>query len=78
MKSRIENNVSNLFCRDCRDFNVLGFDCEWISESRPVALLQLATARGNIYLIRLCKIGSIPRKLEVIETDSSVYFEKQL
>lgn len=53
------------FFRDCEDFNVLGFDCEWIPNDGPVALLQLATARGNMYLIRTCKMKQMPEDLRV-------------
>lgn len=65
MNRILNRNNSNLLCRDCEEFNVLGFDCEWVHNRRPVALLQLSTARSNIYLIRLCKIQSVPPHLKV-------------
>lgn len=59
--------------RHCDEFNVLGFDCEWVSDytgRRKVALLQLATHRGLCVLIRLCKLKHIPSDLAVSLTRS--------
>lgn len=55
------------YFRHLEEYNVLGFDCEWISQYRryPVALLQLSTHRGLCALIRLCKIKKIPDELQV-------------
>lgn len=58
------------FCsnfRDLKEYNVLGFDCEWVSTTRrgPVALLQLATHRGVCALIRLSHMDIIPLELQV-------------
>lgn len=55
-----------LLCRHCDEYNVLGFDCEWVPTGRhKVGLLQLATHRGLCALIRLCKLESIPDELKV-------------
>ncbi|CAK9807458.1 Exonuclease 3'-5' domain-containing protein 2 [Anthophora quadrimaculata] len=51
---RIRCNLSN---------DILGFDCEWVSEG-PVSLLQLATFNGVCGLFRIGKIGYIPQKLK--------------
>lgn len=59
-------NCRNFF-RHLDEYNVLGFDCEWISKYRryPVALLQLSSNRGLCALIRLCKLKMIPEELQV-------------
>lgn len=56
------------FYRHSDEYNVLGFDCEWISHGKdrqPIALLQLASHRGVCALIRLCHLRVIPRELKV-------------
>lgn len=55
--------------RHCEEYNVLGFDCEWIIDQygvrQNVALVQLASHRGLCVLIRLCEFGKIPTELQV-------------
>lgn len=54
--------------RHCEEFNVLGFDCEWVivgGARRPVALLQLASHRGLCALIRLSHLQMVPSELKV-------------
>lgn len=62
--------------RHCDEYNVLGFDCEWVivgGARRPVALLQLASHRGLCALIRLSHLGMIPSELkEILEDDNIV------
>lgn len=67
LRSRLFFNRNYLISssRDCQDFNVLGLDCEWVPDYGQVAMLQLATGRGNIYLIRTCKMKKIPDHLKV-------------
>ncbi|XP_055312171.1 exonuclease 3'-5' domain-containing protein 2-like [Sitodiplosis mosellana] len=60
----------------CDEYNVLGFDCEWVSHQgigrSPVALLQLSTHRGLCVLIRLWKLRYTPPELEEILEDSDI------
>lgn len=53
----------------CEEYNVLGFDCEWVVDAlgvrQDVALLQLASHRGLCVLVRLCEFGKIPSELQV-------------
>uniref|UniRef100_A0A182JVH6 Exonuclease 3'-5' domain-containing protein 2 n=1 Tax=Anopheles christyi TaxID=43041 RepID=A0A182JVH6_9DIPT len=61
--------------RHCQEYNVLGFDCEWVSHQgkrRPVALLQLASHRGLCALIRLCMINRIPQELYDLLNDDNI------
>lgn len=61
--------------RHCQEYNVLGFDCEWVSyqgKRRPVALLQLASHRGLCALIRLCMINRIPQELYDLLNDDNI------
>ena len=55
----------------CHHFQVLGLDCEWVSQpSRgPVALLQLAVASGMIVMVRLFMMDDIPVELEELLAD---------
>lgn len=64
----------SFYSRHCDEYNVLGFDCEWVTVGgarRPVALLQLASHRGLCALIRLCKLQMIPIELRVRSTVKS-------
>ncbi|EDW80934.2 uncharacterized protein Dwil_GK11793, partial [Drosophila willistoni] len=60
----------------CQRFQVLGFDCEWITvggSRRPVALLQLSSQYGLCALFRLCCMKQIPKDLrELLEDDAIV------
>uniref|UniRef100_A0A182VWI9 Exonuclease 3'-5' domain-containing protein 2 n=1 Tax=Anopheles minimus TaxID=112268 RepID=A0A182VWI9_9DIPT len=61
--------------RHCQEYNVLGFDCEWVSyqgKRRPVALLQLASHRGLCALIRLSMINRIPQELYDLLNDDNI------
>ncbi|KAJ4425777.1 exonuclease 3'-5' domain-containing protein 2 [Periplaneta americana] len=61
--------------RNCAEFRVLGFDCEWVTKDgkrRPVALMQLASRNGYCALIRLCCVKEIPQDLKLLLADSSV------
>ncbi|XP_052890506.1 exonuclease 3'-5' domain-containing protein 2 [Anopheles moucheti] len=61
--------------RHCKEYNVLGFDCEWVSyqgKRRPVALLQLASHRGLCALIRLSMINRIPQELYDLLNDDNI------
>ncbi|XP_053680516.1 exonuclease 3'-5' domain-containing protein 2 [Anopheles nili] len=61
--------------KHCQEYNVLGFDCEWVSDQgkrRPVALLQLASHRGLCALIRLCTINRIPQELYDLLNDDNI------
>lgn len=55
--------------RHCDEYNVLGFDCEWVIDQygvrQNVSLLQLASHRGLCVLVRLCEFGKIPSELQV-------------
>lgn len=54
--------------RHAEEYNVLGFDCEWVTVGgtrRPIALLQLASHKGYCALIRLCHLQRIPPELRV-------------
>lgn len=56
----------------CQKYNVIGFDCEWITVGgtrRPIALLQLATHQGLCALIRLCILKCIPIELKNLLED---------
>ncbi|XP_077546846.1 exonuclease 3'-5' domain-containing protein 2-like [Haemaphysalis longicornis] len=51
--------VEELFLKLCRQSNVLGLDCEWVTAGkcrRNVALLQLAPTADFSVLLRLCKM----------------------
>ncbi|XP_031626495.1 exonuclease 3'-5' domain-containing protein 2 [Contarinia nasturtii] len=58
----------------CNEYNVLGFDCEWVSFAgtrRPVSMLQLTSHRGLCALIRLSHLQMIPSELkEILEDDN--------
>ncbi|EAT35135.1 AAEL012690-PA [Aedes aegypti] len=67
--------VIGLLRDHCREFRVLGFDCEWVNEQgkrHPVALLQLATHRGLCALIRLCEMKRIPPELGELLNDPAI------
>lgn len=54
--------------RHCNEYNVLGFDCEWVSRwggRQPVAILQLCTHRGLCVIVQLSKLRYIPSELKV-------------
>lgn len=60
--------VINKLKGHAEEYNVLGFDCEWVTVGgtrRPIALLQLATHKGYCALIRLCHLKRIPTELRV-------------
>ena len=57
-------------------FPVLGLDCEWVSEggkANPVCLLQLATIKGLVLLIRLNTVGLLPISLKEILASFEVF-----
>ncbi|XP_055312174.1 exonuclease 3'-5' domain-containing protein 2-like isoform X2 [Sitodiplosis mosellana] len=59
----------------CEEYNVLGFDCEWVSRwgsRQPVALLQLSTHRGMCVLIQLSQLRHIPSELKSLLEDVSI------
>lgn len=59
----------------CRDYRILGFDCEWVTEKgkrHPVALLQLASHQGLCALIRLCQMKRIPPELGELLNDPAI------
>lgn len=63
---KTQKSIKLLFYRDCNDYNVLGFDCEWVPMgNRKVAMLQLASNPGLCALVRLCKLEKIPNELRV-------------
>jgi hypothetical protein len=63
--------------RDIEEFPVVGLDCQWlINESpyeprHPIALLQLATYKGNVILVPLKKF-TIPDRLKSILSSSEI------
>ncbi|XP_067627933.1 exonuclease 3'-5' domain-containing protein 2-like isoform X1 [Eurosta solidaginis] len=57
--------------KHCRENPVLGFDCEWVQESK-VALLQLCTHKGYCALIRLCSLQTIASSLYDLLADRDV------
>uniref|UniRef100_U5ESD1 Exonuclease 3'-5' domain-containing protein 2 n=1 Tax=Corethrella appendiculata TaxID=1370023 RepID=U5ESD1_9DIPT len=62
--------------KDCEEYNVLGFDCEWVNVNgsrRPVALLQLSSYSGLCALIRLCSIKKLPVELHELLNDRNIY-----
>ena len=57
-------------------FPVLGLDCEWVSQggkANPVCLLQLATVKGLVILIRLNTAGPLPIRLKEILASFEVF-----
>lgn len=67
--------IVGLLREHCKEFHVLGFDCEWVNEQgkrHPVALLQLATHRGLCALIRLCEMKRIPSELGDLLNDPAI------
>lgn len=57
-------------------FPVLGLDCEWVSENgkaRAVCLLQLASVKGLVLLIRLNTVGPLPIALKEILASFEVF-----
>uniref|UniRef100_W8B176 Exonuclease 3'-5' domain-containing protein 2 n=1 Tax=Ceratitis capitata TaxID=7213 RepID=W8B176_CERCA len=68
-------NVLDTLKRHCHEYNVLGFDCEWVTvggKRRPVALLQLSSQKGLCALFRLCHLKQIPKDLRDILEDDKV------
>lgn len=67
--------ISGEFLGSCHKCNVIGLDCEWVTEKscgsrQPVALLQLATAHDMCLLVRLNRIGKdIPNELKILLED---------
>ncbi|XP_023954767.2 exonuclease 3'-5' domain-containing protein 2 [Bicyclus anynana] len=62
--------------RKCSEQGAIGFDCEWVTEQgrrQPIALLQLSTHDGYCALIRLNLIKSIPKTLQELLEDNSIY-----
>lgn len=60
--------LSKHFFSHCDEYNVLGFDCEWVSRwggRQPVAILQLSTHRGLCVLVQLSQLRHIPAELKV-------------
>lgn len=67
-------NFTNI-SRHCETFNVLGFDCEWVTvsnERRKVALIQLCSDKGLCALFRVCKFNKIPTELREILQDADI------
>lgn len=61
--------------RHCDNYNVLGFDCEWVTVGgtrRPTALLQLSSSEGLCALFRLCCMKQIPKSLRDLLEDDDV------
>jgi len=57
-------------------FPVLGLDCEWVSENgkaKAVCLLQLASVKGLVLLIRLNTVGPLPIALKEILASFEVF-----
>lgn len=53
---------------DAREYPVIGMDCQWVpvtlgKKRRPVALLQLASHKGNVALIQLSESERLPYEL---------------
>nr|XP_029718912.1 exonuclease 3'-5' domain-containing protein 2-like [Aedes albopictus] len=60
----------------CRNFPVIGLDCEWVSfygTRQKVALLQLASASGLCLLIRLFQMDAFPRELRDLLGDPRIF-----
>lgn len=70
------SRVVSLIQADVAKFNVLGFDCEWLTVDgirRPVALLQLATHSGLCALFRLSHLNpSMPAELKRLLEDETI------
>ncbi|XP_059620765.1 exonuclease 3'-5' domain-containing protein 2 [Phlebotomus argentipes] len=68
--------VVEILKNHCRKFQVLGFDCEWVTVNgvrHPIALLQLASHSGLCALFRLSHIRGIPADLrELLEREDII------
>ncbi|KAL7027430.1 hypothetical protein ACKWTF_005439 [Chironomus riparius] len=67
--------IINILKEHCKSFNVLGFDCEWVTinnERRKVALIQLCSDKGLCALFRVCKFNKIPLELREILQDPEI------
>ncbi|XP_031636157.1 exonuclease 3'-5' domain-containing protein 2-like [Contarinia nasturtii] len=56
----------------CRDYPVIGFDCEWTNmgnQRQPVVLLQLQSYHGLCLLIRLPYVGILEELQELLENE---------
>lgn len=63
------------FHRDCENYKVLGFDCEWVTvggSRRPISLLQLASQSGLCGLFRLNALRNIPAELRELLQDEEI------
>ncbi|XP_065344080.1 exonuclease 3'-5' domain-containing protein 2 [Cloeon dipterum] len=72
------SSIVKIIKRECKELRYVGFDCEWVPnfvkgrKGNPVALLQLATPKGTCALIRLSKIGFVPKDLKIVLKDSTL------
>ncbi|XP_070492794.1 exonuclease 3'-5' domain-containing protein 2-like [Chironomus tepperi] len=67
--------IVNILKEHCKSFNVLGFDCEWVTvnnQRRKVALIQLCSDKGLCALFRVCKFNKIPLELREILQDPEI------
>uniref|UniRef100_A0A1B0CQN3 Exonuclease 3'-5' domain-containing protein 2 n=1 Tax=Lutzomyia longipalpis TaxID=7200 RepID=A0A1B0CQN3_LUTLO len=68
--------VVEILRNHCQKYQVLGFDCEWVTINgirHPIALLQLASHTGLCALFRLSHIKGIPLDLkELLEREDIV------
>lgn len=62
--------------RDIEEYQVVGLDCQWTPKHNEirsvVALLQIATHKGNILLVPLKKYSDIPVELRDMLKDRSI------
>ncbi|XP_053962618.1 exonuclease 3'-5' domain-containing protein 2-like [Anastrepha ludens] len=56
----------------CEEYPALGFDCEWVWESKGVDILQLCTHKGYCAVIRLCAMDTLPPSLYNLLNDYHV------
>lgn len=55
--------------RDSKEFPVVGFDCQWTqtfdgTRRNKIALIQIASHKGNVLLIQMSKLYTYPEELK--------------
>ncbi|KAL7022840.1 hypothetical protein ACKWTF_012403 [Chironomus riparius] len=55
--------------KDSKEFPVVGFDCQWTqtfegSRRNKIALIQIASHKGNVLLIQMCRLYTYPEELK--------------
>lgn len=65
----LANFISICSNRDSKEFPVVGFDCQWTqtfdgNRRNKIALIQIASHKGNVLLIQMSRLYSYPEELK--------------